>query len=605
LGVKAAADGNVYFTESGPSLLGRVVQGFGAAPVEVTVAGQPTSLVDAPDGNLYFLESGSRKIGRIPLGFSPSTPDVESGLTSGTQLAGIRVGPDGRIWFTETGGNLVGRLNTDFAPGTTPTEFALPAGANPEGIATGVDGYLYVAESGINKIAKVSLTGAVTQLTSPTAGGMPYGIAAGADGNVWYTEQAANQIARIHLPGNPKVSNEYPIPTPGSGTQTIAGAKDGSLYFVEVGANKIGKVTAAGFISEFTVPTANAFTSAFGGGISVGTDGFLYFTETNQNRIARVKTNFDPTTFTEVQLASGSNPDGLAAASDGKVYFGEYGPYSGSTAPSKLGWLPLGFATTTSPVEVSIPGNVDFVTPGTDGNLYFTAYYGNVVGHIPLGFTSGSTYVEAPTGAQPTYLAVDKTGNIWFPEQNSNAVATIAKGFTSGTTVTAYALPSGSNPIAIARGSDGKLYVTEHNLGLIVQVSVTGAMKQISPLTANSGPWGITAGADGNVWFVEQSPNNIGKILLKNPPFDNVLGGQSFGPASGSRLPNFNPAPTRPGNRTEANLDQVFAEIVPARDCRSSAPGELAHANEAGRELPLDDLTAVWMFPFRGDELDL
>ena len=69
---------------------------------------------------------------------------------------------------------------------------------------------------------------------------------------------------------------EFAIPTAGSGADSIAAGPDGSLWFTEQVANKIGRITTAGAITEFPIPTP--FSGLYGG-LAAGPDGNLWFTE--------------------------------------------------------------------------------------------------------------------------------------------------------------------------------------------------------------------------------------------------------------------------------------------------------------------------------------
>ncbi len=52
--------------------------------------------------------------------------------------------------------------------------------------------------------------------------------------------------------------NDFPAPTPFPGPQGIAVGPDGNLWFTEYAANQIGRVTPAGVITEFPIPTASS-----------------------------------------------------------------------------------------------------------------------------------------------------------------------------------------------------------------------------------------------------------------------------------------------------------------------------------------------------------
>jgi len=109
---------------------------------------------------------------------------------------------------------------------------------------------------------------------------------------------------------------EFPIPSPASGDQPIAGVaagSDGALWFTEPGANKIGRITTAGTITEYAIPTSRSVPV----GIAAGSDGALWFAEGIGNKIRRVTT---AGTFTEYVIpTSPGTPIGIAAGPDGAL----------------------------------------------------------------------------------------------------------------------------------------------------------------------------------------------------------------------------------------------------------------------------------------------
>jgi len=122
----------------------------------------------------------------------------------------------------------------------------------------------------------------INQFPLPAAISYPIGIASGPDGNLWFTEQKGDKIGRITTAG---VITEFTIPTVpyGSGPIGIASGPDGNLWFTEgtSSGNKIGRITTAGVITEFPIPTASSGSQC----IASGPDGNLWFTEWVGNRI--------------------------------------------------------------------------------------------------------------------------------------------------------------------------------------------------------------------------------------------------------------------------------------------------------------------------------
>ena len=62
---------------------------------------------------------------------------------------------------------------------------------------------------------------------------------------------SGNKIGRITTAG---VVTEYPVPTAGSYPGSITAGPDGALWFTEGAGNKIGRITTAGVITEYPVP---------------------------------------------------------------------------------------------------------------------------------------------------------------------------------------------------------------------------------------------------------------------------------------------------------------------------------------------------------------
>ena len=66
----------------------------------------------------------------------------------------------------------------------------------------------------------------------------PWGITAGPDGNMWFTETLPNsKIGRITPAG---VVAQFAVPTPQSSPLGITTGPDGNLWFIENHGNKIG-----------------------------------------------------------------------------------------------------------------------------------------------------------------------------------------------------------------------------------------------------------------------------------------------------------------------------------------------------------------------------
>jgi streptogramin lyase len=80
-----------------------------------------------------------------------------------------------------------------------------------------------------------------------------------------------------------------------------------------------------------------------------------------------------------------------------------------------------------------------------------------------------------------------------------------ALGGTAGR-VTEFVLPTAdSRPYQITAGPDGNLWFTESNKGTVGKITPSGVITEYH-IRKSSGPYGITTGPDGNIWFTERYP---------------------------------------------------------------------------------------------------
>jgi len=229
----------------------------------------------------------------------------------------------------------------------------------------------------------------LTEYTIPTANG-PRGIVAGPDGALWFTEGVGNRIARITAAG---VITEFAIPTSDSDPYGITSGPDGALWFTEQQGNRIGRITTTGTITEFAIPTADSYPH----GITSGPDGALWFTEFSSSKIGRIST---AGVVTEFALLTSLGPYGIVAGLDGALWFtqpgccnGRYGGYIGKITTA--GTVTFESQTLGQPAEISA---------GPDGALWFTentytvyGAFGKTAGSRRQGFSRTSSRFPRPT----------------------------------------------------------------------------------------------------------------------------------------------------------------------------------------------------------------
>ncbi|MEO8584735.1 MAG: Ig-like domain-containing protein [Acidobacteriota bacterium] len=568
-GIAAGPDGNIWFTESSGNKVVRITPGALITEFPIPTANsQPLGIAAGPDGNMWFAEYNANKIGRI------TTAGVITEFpipTTGSRPIAIAAGPDGNLWFAEYSANKIGRITT----AGVITEFLIPSsGSQPYGITAGPDGNIWFTESNGNKIGRITTAGAITEFPILTASSYSYGIAAGPDGNIWFTEFAVNKIGRITPAG---VVSEFPIPTSFSQPYGIAAGPDGNIWFVENAGNKIGRVTTAGIFTEFTLPTSLSTPV----GIAAGPDGNFWFTETGTNKIGRIATG-GSATFTghlPGSAAIHAARAGLTATDSGTLAVPQ-------GAPSKLviGTQP---STTSVGSVITPPVTVKILDASGYQPTTSTAPVTLSIGTNPGGGTISGTLTVAAVAGVATFsdLSIDRFGTGYsltatsaglsgatsgtfnvtagpttkiLVETAANGGGTVvpAQGITAGNSLTVYAIARDANnnfvgnvqpdswslagttggvvtgdltnslgaiaefpiptassaPYGIAAGADGNLWFTGYNSNRIGRVTPAGVFTEFSIPTSLSRSHGIAAGPDGNLWFTEESGNKIGRI---------------------------------------------------------------------------------------------
>jgi uncharacterized repeat protein (TIGR01451 family) len=299
-------------------------------------------------------------------------------------------------------------------------------------------------------LEKLIPTGTIVEFAIPTPSSFPFAITKGPDGNLWFAERDGQKIGRITPAGS---MVEFTLPSAGPHQSiVIHSGSDGNLWFTEFdpAANKVGRITPAGVITEFPLPLANSFPY----GITLGPDGNMWFTESNTNRVGRI--------------------------------------------------TPAGVVTE---LPVSAGGNVE-ITTGPDGNLWYCEGTANKIARLT---TSGVlTEFAIPTpGSTPHGITKGPDGSLWFAEQNGNKIGRIS----TGGVITEFALPSsGARPSGITAGADGNLWFTENNINQIGRMTTAGVVTEFPLPIGASGPWEITLGPDNQLWFTEFNGNRIGRI---------------------------------------------------------------------------------------------
>ncbi len=251
MGIAAGPDGNLWFVEATGNRVGRLtpIGSLTEFPLPVPDS-DPEAIVAGPDHNLWFTET-RRGLGRIsPRGILTEFPLP----TASAGPLGITTGPDGNLWFAEHAASQVGRVT----PAGNVQEYPLTAkDRTPVGIAHGPDGNLWVAERTANLVAKVSPAGQVlAEYALPDPHSSPTLLTAGPDDQIWLGANPGylSLVARLSLTGT---VTQYEVPTENSAPVGITTGPDGNLWFTENAVGKIGRISEVGYGANCPVQFAD------------------------------------------------------------------------------------------------------------------------------------------------------------------------------------------------------------------------------------------------------------------------------------------------------------------------------------------------------------
>ena len=310
---------------------------------EFDLSGQATIRVDASDP--YTGASASVQ-------FNVDTQTHEYPL--GMMPWDITTGPDGNLWVGEDGG--IARVT----PAGIVTQFAVTGGGP---IIVGPDNNLWYL--GNQKVNRITPAGVATQFPNASSG-TPWGIASGPDGNLWITfNNAITRAATIGRMTTAGVLQEFAVPTESAYLEGICAGPDGALWFTDYGANQIGRITTTGDITEFAIPTTDTKPVT----ITSGPDGNLWFTEWTTGKIGRITpsgavTEF-PSTLTRLQ--------NITAGPDGRLWFTAYGqPFVGALTVSGAVTL----------VRIPSGSDANGVTTGPDQAIWYVERTGKRVARL-------------------------------------------------------------------------------------------------------------------------------------------------------------------------------------------------------------------------------
>ncbi len=219
---------------------------------------------------------------------------------------------------------------------------------------------------------------------------------------------------------------------------------------------------------------------------------------------------------------------GIALGSDGGFWFLVSNTTSGSAVPTGIERFdPTTHAYTAFPFSDPVPANsVDIVqstelASGPDGNIWFTLPDTSRVGRFDITTDAFTLFTTPTAGSEPEFITAGPDGALWFTELTTDQIGRIDA--TTGA-ITEYVVPQPPDIPAgdsvnylfqgITAGADGGIWFTEPSTAQIGRIDpATKAVTELD-IPGSAQALAITAGPDGNLWFPVAT--GMGEVDLAN-----------------------------------------------------------------------------------------
>jgi hypothetical protein len=165
-------------------------------------------------------------------------------------------------------------------------------------------------------------------------------------------------------------------------------------------------------------------------------------------------------------------------------------------------------------------GGVPFgITAGPDGNLWFTESLANILGRMT---PTGAVTLFTVPGSLEGLITAGPDGNLWFPLRSDIMAEPEIGRITPTGAVTAFPLPAMAGLGGMTGAPDGNVWFTvafRDNTAAVGPITPAGeitlypAPRSRTAQGLASFPVAITAGPDGNLWYVDQTGNEVVKVV--------------------------------------------------------------------------------------------
>ncbi len=208
---------------------------------------------------------------------------------------------------------------TTAAPATATLEvFPVPPGSRPHDVAPAVDGGVWYTAQGAAALGWLDPTNGETVHIDLGAGSRPHGVIVDAEGDAWVTDGGLNAIVRVE--DESRAVTVFPLPAdrPNANLNTATFDADGVLWFT--GQNGIiGRLDpASGVMEVFDAPRGRGPY-----GIAATSDGDVYFASLAGSYVGRIDTSTGAVTILEPPT-SGQGARRVWPDSSGRIWVSEW-----------------------------------------------------------------------------------------------------------------------------------------------------------------------------------------------------------------------------------------------------------------------------------------
>ena len=295
--------------------------------------------------------------------------------------------------------------------------------------------------------------GSATRESPLPSGGDATTIAMDASGNIWFTDPSSNAIGKQTPSGT---VTEYNLPTDEAWPDAIATGPNGNFWFIEDDSDQIGRITPTGGVSEFALPSDNSSPTS----IVSGPSGDIWFVDVGNNEIGKITPTGKVTEY----------PVDSSITLDGSITTGPDGNLWASAENDSGNGLLLRMTATGQVSSFSLPTTVNDLTTGPDGNLWI-AGDGEIDRVTPAG---ADTSFSLSSGDSAFKIVSGSDGALWFATYGTNAIGRI----TTAGSAFEFDLPEGTAPASVSDllgGSDGKIWYADDS-GSIASLNIHNAL---------------------------------------------------------------------------------------------------------------------------------